>query len=48
MKVISVVDVTTAGATAPGVTPDPKTVNPMSLLANRRAAYEQVEKVCKR
>ena len=48
MKVVSVVDITTPGATAPGVTPDPKTVNPITLLTNRKTALEQIDKACKR
>ena len=48
MKVIAVIDVTTAGATAPGVTPDPKVINPLALLINRKKAFSEVEKSCKR
>ncbi|XP_053396174.1 mitogen-activated protein kinase kinase kinase 5-like isoform X8 [Mercenaria mercenaria] len=47
MKVVSVVDVTTPGVTAPGVTPDPKNVNPITLLTNRKNALEQIDKACK-
>ncbi|XP_052810056.1 mitogen-activated protein kinase kinase kinase 15-like isoform X3 [Mya arenaria] len=48
MKVVTLIDVTTAGVTAPGVTPDPKLVNPLALLTNRKKAYADVEKVCQK
>ncbi|KAL4232637.1 hypothetical protein ACF0H5_007326 [Mactra antiquata] len=47
MKVVAVIDVTTPGVTAPGVTPDPKNVNPMTLMAIRKAALQDVENACK-
>lgn len=48
MKVIAVIDVTTSGVTAPGVTPDPKVINPLALLNNRKNAFAEVERACKR
>ncbi|XP_052245245.1 mitogen-activated protein kinase kinase kinase 15-like isoform X3 [Dreissena polymorpha] len=47
MKVVTVIDVTTAGATSGAVTPDAKSINPISLLNTRKKALSDVDKACK-
>lgn len=48
MKVVAVIDVTTPGVTAPGVTPDPKVANPMTMLTTRKTALQDLENACKK
>ena len=48
MKVVSVVDTTTVGGTSTTTAVDTKTINPASLIQNRKSAVLELEKACKR